>query len=173
MISKKTVPLLVFFFIALSCVNKLDFNQIEDYNNVPEYTVSLTYFNITTDQFIASSRIEETSGFKIFDNSFIRNNVVKVDFDVETKNEFDQELEVFIEFLDDANNVTYSYSVVTDILDESKTTEEILISNHPNFLNSTQVSVSVEIDNSSLTGVSNSGHFEFKSALKVYIHKDA
>ena len=80
---------------------------------------------------------------------------------------------MFIEFLDDANNVTYSYSVVTDILDESKNSEEILISNHPNFLNSTQVSVSVEIDNSSLTGVSNSGYFEFKSALKVYIHKDA
>ena len=82
MFVKKIISFILLFSI-LSCAETLDFSQIEDYRATPEYTFSLTYFKITPIQFFNQSGIQESertdiTDFRVFDNDFLRNNLVKI-----------------------------------------------------------------------------------------------
>ena len=175
---KKLLPLVFCFLAMISCVDNLDFSQIEDYNATPEYTSSITYFTILAKQFFNQAGVQQSeridvTDFRIFDNSYIRNNLVKVDFNVEIKNEFDRSFTIQIDFLDDNNLVTYSFLkpliITANKLDYTNPTEEILISNHLIFLNTTRIKIFVTDNSTAPLNSKDTSELEFKSSVKIYI----
>ena len=176
---KKLIPILFCFLAITSCVDNLDFSQIEDYSITPEYTVSLTYFTVLPFQFFNQAGVQESqksdiTEFRVFENSYTRKNLVKVDFSVEIKNEFDRDFTLQITFLDDNNNLTHRFNEIkvnANNLDY-KFDETVEVRTNPNVKNTTKVSVDI-IDNSSLPiDPSDTTEFEFKSSAKIYIDTD-
>jgi hypothetical protein len=176
---KKLIPILFCFLAITSCVDNLDFSQIEDYSITPEYTVSLTYFTVLPFQFFNQFGIQESqksdiTEFRVFENSYTRKNLIKVDFSVEIKNEFDRDFTVQITFLDDNNNLTHRFNEIkVDANNLSyKFDETVEVRTNPNVKNTTKVRVDI-IDNSSEPiDHSDITEFEFKSSAKIYIDTD-
>ena len=177
---KKIIPILFCFLAITSCVDNLDFSQIEDYTITPEYTVSLTYFTVLPSQFFDQSGVQvsenlDVTDFRVFDNSYTRDNLVKVDFDVEIKNEFNRGFTLQIAFLDDNNNLTHSFKEIKVNANDLnyKFSETVQVSTNPNIKNTTKVRVTV-IDNSTVPlDSSATTELEFKSSAKIYIDTDA
>ena len=177
MVIKKLSPILFCFFLITSCVNNLDFSQIEEYSISPEYTVSLAYFTILPFQFFNQSGVQVTersdiTDFRIFENSYAKDNLLKLDFYVEVKNEFDRDLTIQISFLDDNMNVTHRFDdlkVDANNLNY-KFNQTIAVSSNPNIKSTTKVKV-VLIDSSARPlDASAKTEFEFKSSVKIYMN---
>ena len=104
--SLNKIYFLAFFFVFVNCSDSLDFNQIDDYVNKPIITSSLTYFTVLPSQFVDSNggvlqnSISDIFDFEVFQNKYVRDNVVKIDFNAEIKNEYDKDVTIFVEFLD-------------------------------------------------------------------------
>ena len=180
---KKIFPLLLCVLVTFSCADDLDFSQVNDYSATPEYTGSITYFTILPIQFFDQSGVQQTektdvTAFRIFDNSYLRDNLVKVDFYVEIKNEFDRGFTIQIDFLDDndSNLPTHIFkeiNVSANNLDY-KFNETIEVSSNPNIKKTTRVRVKVKVDTSTTPlNPSDTSEFEFKSSAKIYIDTDA
>lgn len=176
---KKLIPILFCFLAITSCVDNLDFSQIEDYSVSPEYTVSLTYFSILPFQFYnlagnQESQKTDITDFRVFQNSYIRKNLVKVDFNVEIKNEFDRDFTLQIDFLNENMNLTHSFNELKVNANNLNYTfdETVEVRTNPNIKNTTRVRVIV-IDNSSAPiDPSDTTEFDFKSSAKIYIDTD-
>lgn len=177
MLIKKLSAILFCFFVITSCVNNLDFSQIEDYSISPEYTVSLTYFTISPPQFFDQAGVQlpersDITDFRVFENSYARDNLLKLDFYVEIKNEFDRDLTLQISFLDDNMNVTHRFNdlkVKANNLNY-KFDETIEVRINPNIKSTTKFRV-VIIDNSAKPlDASAKTEFEFKSSVKIYMN---
>ena len=179
--SPKKLILLFFCFLAMSsCVDELDFSQADDYNITPENTVSLTYFTVLPFQFFNLSGVQEseksdTTDFRLFDNSYIRDNLVKLDFNVEVKNEFNRSFTVQIVFLDANNNITHRFNEIKVGANNLNYIffESIEIGTNQNIKNTTRVRVII-IDNLGTSlNPSDTTEFEFKSSVKLYLDTDA
>ena len=177
MVTKKLSALLFCFFVITSCVNNLDFSQIEEYSISPKYTVSLAYFTILPFQFFDPSGAQVTersdiTDFRGFENSYAKDNLLKLDFYVEIKNEFDRDLTIQISFLDDNMNVTHRFDdlkVNANNLNY-KFDETIEVSTNPNIKSTTKVRIAL-IDNSARPlNASSKTEFEFKSSVKIYMN---
>lgn len=180
--SPKKNILIFFFFLALtSCVDDLDFNQFEDYSVTPEITTALTSFKILPIQFYNSAGIQESertdiTDFRIFDNSFVNDNLVKLEFNIEVKNEFDRDFTILIDFLNVNNSITHRFQEIkinANNLD-FKFLEEIDVNTNLNVKNTSKVRVTVKMDDA-LTPLDPNGttEFELKSSLKLYFDTDA
>jgi hypothetical protein len=167
--------------LIVSCSKKLDFDQLDDYVLTPVYTSSLGYFTILPIQFfdetgtVEQTEISDLSGFRVFENTFLKNNLVKLDFNVEIKNEFDRNFRLNVEFLDDNDNITHKFSTLNINANNLNYTnlEEIDVLTNLNIKNTTQVKVNAILESSTepLNSASTS-EFEFKSAVTIYIQKD-
>lgn len=174
----KKINILVSFFIFFSCYESLDVNQLDDYVYRPVVTSALTYFKFSPIQFFDSSgtiqedSITDESEFKGFEYNFLRDNVVKLEFNAEIKNEFDRDVTVQVEFLNENNVLIYRFRAM--VVEEGNlnytSLEEIVIASNPNILNTANVRVIVELEN---TGVqmnpADTSEFEFKSSVTLYI----
>ncbi|KGL62824.1 hypothetical protein [Polaribacter sp. Hel1_85] len=181
MTPKKIFPFLCCFFFIVSCTDNLDFSQIEDYNATPEYTTSLTYFTVLPFQFFNQLGVQENektdiTDFKIFENSYFRDNLVKIDFNVEIKNEFDRDFTIQIVFLNQNNSATHTFqeiNVNANNLDY-KFQETVEVSTNSNVKNTVKVRITVKIVNSTVQlDPADTSEFEFKSSAKIYIDTDA
>lgn len=165
----------LFFFI--SCAETLDFNQIDDYVTKPIFTGSLTYFTVVPADFFDSSgtiqqnSISETTNFDALQSQFVRENLVKLDLDVEIKNEFNREVTIRVEFLN--NNVTvYTFTpiIIQGSTVQFKYKEEIEIAATPSILNTTHVKITAELENTGIQmNLNDPSEFEFKSSVTLYI----
>ncbi|WP_299670707.1 hypothetical protein [uncultured Polaribacter sp.] len=174
----KKVSFLLSTILFFSCSQTLDFNQIEDYTTTPVFTSSLTLFTLNASNFVAFpgappvTEISERSDFKIFENSYVRDNLVRIDFDFEIRNEFNRDFTMEISLLDAANNLIYK---LQDLNIEANNLEfiqkEIIdITQNPNLRNFTNVEVTLSLDDK-ITPISASdiGILDFKSAITVYL----
>jgi len=89
-----TVLITIFF---LSCSQPLDFKQLEEYTIMPSISYSLVFFSIDASNFNtiisglpAATEVNETTNFKLLENSFIKQNLVQLDFNFKIKNEFNR-----------------------------------------------------------------------------------
>ena len=97
--------LVAFFSLCflISCTDNLNFDEI-NLNVDPILTAPLIYFELNQDDFYNSTTateiplITDTSDFRVFKSSAIRNDVFKVVFDFEIENRFDRSFEVNIVF---------------------------------------------------------------------------
>jgi hypothetical protein len=160
-----------------SCYEELDFDQINDYVYKPVITSSLTFFSVVPGQFFNTVGVQETSitsesDFRVFEDSFVKNDIVKIDFNTLIKNEFDRDVTIDVSFLDDNNTLLYQFaSIVIPAGDlENTFTEEVFISTNPAIVNTTNVRIRAELED---TGTSmnpnDTSEFELKSSVTLYI----
>ena len=139
---------LLLFFTFTSCVKDIDFNQTEDFIATPEIKLALVNFNIEqTDLVIPgtnteiSGDIKDSARFTAFDNNVAQENLEKVILDFKVKNEFNRNFEIRFILSDENGNETYpSLLLSINRNDGSFThTEEIIIANHPLFLQTKKI----------------------------------
>lgn len=165
----------VFFF---SCSQTLDFDQINEYTTSPSFAASLTFFTITPTDFVAPlgdpiiTEISDTSDFKIFENKLIRSNLVKLDFNIEIRNEINRDFTLEVDLLNENNALIYKLNdlkINANNLD-FKQLESIDVRLNPNVKNFTRVQIKLSLDDKTTPiNASDIGNFELKSAATVYL----
>lgn len=167
-----------FILIFYSCSQNLDFNQIEDYTSDPVFTSSLAFFSVNSENFTAipglpaTTQIQELSEFRIFENSFIRNNLKQLDFDFEIANDFSRDFTIAISLLNDNNSVIHRFKdlKITANNQNFKQKESLDIVNNPNIRNFVKVLITISLDNTTIPfTTSNNNFLEFKSAVTTYL----
>ena len=104
----------LFFFLFLSCIKQLDFDQVNDVSISPTYKASLVYFTVNQTDFLLNTTeiptVTSEFPFTIIDNSIIRENLKEVELEFEIRNEFPRNFRINLQFLDDNDLVTYTFS---------------------------------------------------------------
>lgn len=174
----KKINILICFLILSSCAESLDFNQLDDFSLTPNITSSLIYFTVTPAHFfdasgtIQQNSISDLTDFKGLASKSVRDAVVKIDFNVEIKNEFDREVTFRVEFLNNSNNVLYTFEPLIVASKELDYTffEEIIIDSNPDILMTRKVKVTLELETTGTQmNPSDLSEFEFKSSINLYI----
>lgn len=174
----KRISILLCILFVISCSQKLDFSQIEDYIASPIYTSSLAYFKVTTSKFIDADTGNEidlpadVSDFRVFENEYIKKNLVKAIFNVEIKNELDRDITLEFTLLDDDNNLVYQFEQLNITANTLNFTyeETVAVSTNENILNTTRVSVKMNLSSSPTPlDPNDTSEFEFKSAITLFI----
>lgn len=171
------LSILLYFLVICSCSEPLDLNQIKDYVSKPVFTSSLTYFTVVPAKFfdstgtIQQNSITDTADFKAIESQFVNDNLVQMDFNAEIKNEFDRDVTIKIEFLDDSNSVYTFAPLIIQSKDLNFTfLEEIDIAANPQILNANQVKITAELENTGTQmDLNDPSEFEFKSSVTFYI----
>jgi len=106
----------IFFlgFTFTSCLNNVDVDQIQDLNLAPTYDASLVYFTVKPTDFIVNGNdldtVEDVTRFTVFKNNpIIKDNLVKIEVSIAINNKFRRNFKVKFDFLDDNNQLTYSF----------------------------------------------------------------
>lgn len=180
--SLKKISFIFSLLIVTSCYNSLDFDQIEDYISKPIYTAALTYLNVVPAKFFDSTgtvqqnSISDVSEFGGFDNYIVRNNVVKMVFNAEFKNEFDRDVTFKVAFLNDNDNVTYAFTpifVESNDLNPPPFEEEVIINSNSIILTTTQVKITAELeDTGTQMNPLDISEFELKSSVTFYLESE-
>ena len=178
----KNIALIFSLFILISCAESLDFDQIEAYTLKPVFTTALVSFNAKPIQFFDSSgTIQKNSAsdvfeFKGFDENYLRNNVVKLIFNAEFKNEFDRDVTIQVDFLNRSNIIIYSFSpifVESFDVNPAPFEEEIIIANNLQVLNATQVKITASLENTTTQlNPTDTSEFDFKSSVTLFIESE-
>jgi hypothetical protein len=178
----KIITLLLTLFIVIGCAETLDFNQIEDYTLKPVFTTALVSFKAKPIQFfdstgtIQNNSVSDVFEFKGFDESYLRNNVVKFIFNAEFKNEFDRDVTIQVDFLNSSNIIIYSFSpIFVESFDVNPPPyeEEIIIASNPQVVNATQVKITALLENTT-TQLNPADPIEFsiKSSVTLFIESE-
>ncbi|MFD2530620.1 hypothetical protein [Polaribacter marinaquae] len=172
------INMLLCFVLIFGCSEAVDFDQIEDYTLKPSYALSLTYFTISPNNFVPFpgappiTEISEKSDVKIFETSFIRQNLVQLDFDFEITNRFNRDFTVEISLLDENDNLIYQLNdlnVAANNL-EFKQTEILNIESNPTVRNFTRVEVKLSLDDKTTPIIaSDVGEIIFNSAATIHL----
>ncbi|SHM78362.1 hypothetical protein [Polaribacter sp. KT 15] len=172
------IKMLLCFVLIFGCSEAVDFDQIEDYTLKPSYALSLTYFTISPNNFVPIpgappiTEISEKSDVKIFETSFIRQNLVQLYFDFEITNRFNRDFTVEISLLDENDNLIYQLNdlnVAANNL-EFKQTEILNIESNPTVRNFTRVEVKLSLDDKTTPIIaSDVGEIIFNSAATIHL----
>lgn len=178
MIIKKIFSLIFSFFILFSCTNNLDFSQIEDHRATPEFTGAFISFTLLPFQFfneITGSqkfKLIEKSSFSLTENELLVNKLVKIDFNAEIINEFNNDFTIQLIFLDSNDLPTYSFQDITVSASDTNFNffETAEVNFNPKIKNTDRVKIVVTINDPStvLDPFDLSTKLKFKSSLKIY-----
>lgn len=174
----KNIFYLLFILLFCSCSQKLDFNQLDDYFNKPVFTSSLAFFSINNNNFIetpgtpAVTEIEELTEFRIFENTFFKDNLTQLKFNFELINEFNRDFKIEISLLNNNNLLIYKLEDL-DIAANNRNfkQEEVLdVLQNPNVINFTKVLIVISLDDST-TPIDplDVGVLDFKSSVTVFL----
>ena len=97
MIPPKKICIFLSIFLITSCYESLDFKQLNKLLIKPVFTLSLNYFSIIPSQFISSNGTQQISISDItditgFQDVYITNDIVRLEFNAEIKNELDRDV---------------------------------------------------------------------------------
>ncbi|AOW18743.1 hypothetical protein LPB03_15340 [Polaribacter vadi] len=178
----KNIALIFSLFILISCAESLDFKQIEAYTLKPVFTTALVSFKAKPIQFFDSSgtiqknSVSDVFEFKGFDENYLRNNVVKLIFNAEFKNEFDRDVTIQVDFLNRNNIIIYSFSpifVESFDVNPAPYEEEIIIADNLQVLNATQVKITASLENTTTQlNPTDTSEFDFKSSVTLFIESE-
>ncbi len=164
----------VLFFT--SCVEKLDFSQIEDYDSPSVVDVSFAYFNVKSNNFIDGSieldEISSTFDFRVFQYGFVNKNIVKFDLNIEIVNEFDNDFIVQIFFLDENNVVAYKFEDIQLKANDAnfKFKESVDVLENSKIKNTVSVEVVFKnADTSNPINVNSTSSLNFKSYMSLHL----
>lgn len=155
---RKVSLFLLFMCLFSSCIQKLDFEQIEDLTIEPVFKSSMVYFTLNQITFFDRinsleivAPIQKDSKFPSLNSTFVRNNLIKMEIDFEINNQFDRDFTVGFQFLDDNDAITHSFQTFTIGANNLKFLhrEEIIVKNNQLFLSSTKIRVLIQLSPSS------------------------
>ena len=177
----KIIALFYCLFAVISCVDDLDFTQLDNYKATPIYSVAAVHFKVLPFQFFEQSgnqmnEIREITDFNLFENDYMKNKTVKLEFNTEVLNEYDNDFIIEVEILNanylpifkcekmsvSANDISYKF----------KQTETLI--SIPSLINMRGLSITIKTNNPSLVLNPNDiTELQFKSFIKVYLDTDA
>ena len=172
-----TVLITIFF---LSCSQPLDFKQLEEYTIMPSISSSLVFFSIDASNFNtiisglpAATEVNETTNFKLLENSFIKQNLVQLDFNFKIKNEFNRIFLLDINLLDAQSNTIHKvfdgFEISGNALDISAEVV-IIIEDFPEVLNFTKVQFIIGLkDTTTILDATSMSKIEFKSSVVMHL----
>mgnify|MGYP006124352195 FL=1 len=170
-----TAIITIFF---LSCSQPLDFEQLEEYTIMPSISSSLVFFSIDASNFNTiisgiptSTEVNETTDFKLLENSFIKQNLVQLDFNFEIKNEFNRDFLLDVNLLDADSNTIHKvfegFEIRGNSLDISAEVL-LIIEDFPQVVNFTKVQFIIGLkDTITILDASNLSKIECKSSLVI------
>ena len=173
-----STALMTIFF--LSCSQPLDFKQLEEYTIMPSISSSLVFFSIDASNFNtiisgipAATEVNETTDFKLLENSFIKQNLVQLDFNFEIKNEFNRVFLLDINLLDAKGNTIHKVFDGFEISGNAlKISAEVvlIIQDFPEVVNFTKVQFILGLkDTTTKLDASSSSKIECKSSLVMHL----
>jgi len=178
---KKISALFYCLFAVMSCVDDLDFTQLENYKATPIYSIAAVHFTVLPFQFFEQSgnqmnEIREITDFNLFKNDYIKNKTVKLEFNAEVLNEYDNDFILEVQLLNANYLPIFKFEKMSvsanDLAYKFKQTET-LISN-PSLINMRGLSITIKTNNPSLVLNPNDiTELQFKSFIKVYLDTDA
>ena len=173
-----STALMTIFF--LSCSQPLDFKQLEEYKIMPSISSSLVYFSIDASNFNtiisgipAATEVNETTDFKLLENSFIKQNLVQLDFNFKIKNEFNRIFLLDINLLDAQSNTIHKvfdgFEISENALDISAEVV-LIIEDFPEVLNFTKVQFIIGLkDTTTILDATSLSKIEFKSSVVMHL----
>ena len=173
-----STALMTIFF--LSCSQPLDFKQLEEYTIMPSISSSLVFFSIDAANFNtiisgipAATEVNETTDFKLLENSFIKQNLVQLDFNFKIKNEFNRIFLLDINLLDAQSNTIHKvfdgFEISGNALDISAEVV-LIIEDFPEVLNFTKVQFIIGLkDTTTILDATSLSKIEFKSSVVMHL----
>lgn len=179
--SPQKISIIFCLLLLFSCTEKLDFNQLEEYKLTPVLTTALTFFTVQPFQFfdqngVPQNGIEDTVDFLLFEDTFIRENVVKMIFNAEFKNELDRDVTIQVDFLNRNNRPVFSFETISvNSLDTNPPPyeDEIVLELQPEILTAKKVKITARLGNSvNPLNPNDTREFEFKSSLTLFVESE-
>lgn len=169
--------LFIVFAAFSSCVDNLNFNQIE-YSATPVFNGPIIFFDLDQNNFIDPNTnaeinsISDESDFTYLDASVVRDNLERVELNFEINNQFDRIFSLSIEFLNENNTPTNPIITFTANPNELLVppVETIVIANNQAFLQTRKVRVTIQLSSGSTPLSPNFiQNLSFKSAGTFYV----
>lgn len=169
---------LFLFVVFISCVENLNFDQIEDYSAKPSYSFSIAFTSVKASSFTpvpgapVITEISQISDFRFFENSFIQKNLIRVDYKFEINNTFDRDFTIETSLLDKDEVLIYRLQDLRIKANKLNTPpiESIDVKSIPVIKNVYKVKVTIKLDDvTTPVSTSEPGVFEFKSASTIYL----
>ncbi|WP_406684804.1 hypothetical protein N1F78_03530 [Seonamhaeicola sp. MEBiC1930] len=114
---RKLSPILLSLFFIISCTKEVDFNQISDIEISPVVESSLIFFTASANDFIQNNQEVSLSPdfieVDVFNNSFVNDNVNKVDLVFETENTLPRDFSFSIDFFSENGQFLENFTFLT------------------------------------------------------------
>ncbi|EDP97994.1 hypothetical protein U8527_18545 [Kordia algicida OT-1] len=112
---KKIAPLLLLFLVA-ACVEDVDFEQAENISISPIVESSLIFFDFPASEFseptgTAIVVVGDELELDVFNDEFLRDNLIKAEFFFEVTNSIDRNFRADIIMYDANDQITYAFAV--------------------------------------------------------------
>lgn len=139
------------FCLFFSCTKDLDFDQIDDFSATPVVKSSILFFTLNQFHFLSTSgevnTVRDLLPFNFLESKYVKENLEKVEIEFRIDNQFNRNFTVDVEFLDDSNAVTHSFSTFNISSNDSSfiPIETILVSSNSQFLSSTKIRVTINL----------------------------
>lgn len=177
---KNSLTVVLLGMLFLSCVDNLDFEQIEDYNAIRVYNLAIIHSFADQSRFVSPSgneikKVTDFTRFTLFsDFEYARKNVIKTDIDFQLTNQFNRQFTITIDFLRKDNSVAYSFKpvVVRKKTNNVNYKETIEIAKYPSILKSVKIKITLELlpsEDGSVIDTTIPKKIELKSKATVYI----
>ena len=179
---KKTlkIPVFLFLFCSItSCLENVDFDQINELNFRPVIKTTLVYFTVNQTDFLDNTTeigsVADISPFTFLKSTFVQDNLLKAELEFQIVNNFNRTFTVNIEFLDDNDDVTHGFKEFEINANQQhfNQIETIIIATNQMFLSSTKVKIIVGLSpstNGSVLDPDNPQTLEFNSAGTYYLN---
>ena len=108
----RVTSLLLLLLLSFSCASDLDYDQANDLKLEPVFVANLAYFNVPANEFVTGgveqNIIFDAQTVDIFNDSFFRKSLKKVEFFLEMENTITRSYVIDIVFLDRNNQVVHT-----------------------------------------------------------------
>jgi len=141
----------LFLFLFTSCLNNVNFNQIEDLSAEQVVKSSIVFFTLNQFHFLTNNVedrvITDVLPFSFLDNPYLIDNLESAEIEFRINNQFNRDFTVDFEFLDENNVATLSFStfnIASNNLNFVRK-ETILVSGNTQFLTSKKIRIIVNL----------------------------
>lgn len=157
----------------MSCVNDVDFDQVDDIEINTPHKVSLIYFSLDSTNFLDENGnetfvISDVTEFPFFNSSMNEDYLIQVDFEFEAINLFDRDISINLRMLDESANATYQFTplVVTAGNSSFSQVETLTGNDLAALVSSSFIEMNIVLDSGAGT-LDPLSSFEFKSGLTL------
>ena len=171
---------LLLFLVQTSCVKDVDFDQASGFTLTPVFRSAFTYFTATPAKFydstgtIQQTSITDTGTIDFFQNQFVEESLVQLDFLVEASNQFNRDITISIRFLNESNIPLYILTPLNISSGELSfsNTEVINLRLNPQVFSTTKIEITAEVeDTGTPLDINDTSEFNFQSALVFYVER--